>query len=145
MPSILRSILAVLCGALVGGAVILGMELVGTRVFPPPASLAPADPESMRAAMAALPLGAFVMVLAGWALGTFAGAWVAARVAGRSPLGHGLAVGLLFLAAGVANMLSLPHPVWFWVVGVLLFLPAGYLGGRLAAGGGGHRELPAAA
>lgn len=145
MPSILRSILAVLCGALVGGAVILGMELVGTRIFPPPAGLAAGDPESMRAAMAALPVGAFVMVLLGWALGTFAGAWVAARVAKRSPVGHGLAVGVLFLAAGVANMLSLPHPVWFWIAGVLLFLPAGYSGGRLAAGGGGHRELPATA
>src|SRR5690349_6438715 len=119
MPSILRSILAVLCGVLVGGAVILGMELIGVRIFPPPQGLASEDPEVLRRAMEQLPAGAFGMVLLGWALGTFAGAWTAAKVAGRAPLGHGLAVGVLFLAAGVANMLALPHPVWFWIVGVL--------------------------
>jgi hypothetical protein len=83
--------------------------------------------------MAALPRAALLLVLVGWALGTFAGAYVAGRLARRVPIAHGLVVGVLFLAAGVANMLMLPHPIWMWMAGVAAFLAGGYGGGRLAA------------
>jgi hypothetical protein len=43
-----------------------------------------------------------------------------------------MTVGVLVILAAVANMLMIPHPVWFWVVALLLFLPAAYLGGLLA-------------
>jgi hypothetical protein len=76
-----------------------------------------------------------VWVLAGWAIGTLAGAWVTARIAGRRHLLHGALIGGLFLALGVANMLMLPHPAWVWVCGVSAFVLSGYLGGRLATPG----------
>jgi hypothetical protein len=73
-----------------------------------------------------------VAVLAAWGLGTFAGAWVAARIAPGGQLAFGLAIGVVALLAGVAIMLHIPHPLWMWVLGVGEMLPAAYFGARLA-------------
>jgi hypothetical protein len=32
-------------------------------------------------------------------------------------------------------MLAIPHPVWFWVLALILFLPASYIGGHLGQRG----------
>ncbi|MGH9371321.1 MAG: hypothetical protein ACRD15_07315, partial [Vicinamibacterales bacterium] len=68
------------------------------------------DPTAIRAHVAQLPLGAFLFVLGAWSLGSFLGAWLAARLAPRKQLAHGLIVGAPFLAASVANLVMLPHP-----------------------------------
>ena len=134
MKPILRSILAVLLGAIAAGFLILAVEMLGTRLFPFPPGTDVDNPDALRAAMSHIPTGALLLILFGWIVGTFAGAWVAARVAGRAPIGHGLVIGVLYLAAAVANMLAIPHPVWFWALGVVVFLPAAYLGARVGGG-----------
>jgi len=50
----------------------------------------------------------------------------------RGKLVFGLAIGTLGLLAAAANMLMFPHPIWVWVLGVAEFLPAAYLGAKLA-------------
>jgi hypothetical protein len=41
-----------------------------------------------------------------------------------------LAVGAVVLAGVIANAMMIPHPWWFTVLGVLLPLPAAWLGWR---------------
>lgn len=129
-----RSVLAVVAGAFVAGLLIAGVESVSSMVYPLPPGLDLHDSEALRQHVEQLPLGAFLFVLAAWAIGTFAGSWVAARLAGRGKVGHGLAVGAIFLLAGLANLLMLPHPLWMWVGGILAFVVSSYLGALLAAG-----------
>src|SRR5262245_42848382 len=102
MHPILRSVLAVLAGAVVAFVLIAAIEILGGKIYPLPADAD--DPEEMAAAMARAPVGAFLLVLLGWAVGTVGGAWTAARVAGRSHLLHGIAVGALLLCAAVVNL-----------------------------------------
>lgn len=137
MRAVIRSVLAVLAGSMVAGMLIAVVEMIGHLVYPPPPGIDPTDPESLRTVMESLAVGALIAVLLAWAIGTFAGAWLAARVAGRAGSAHGMVVGLLMLAAGVANMLTIPHPIWFWFLGVGVFPLAAWLGGRGAAGGRG--------
>jgi hypothetical protein len=134
-----------LLGALATVAIIMAVEGLSAKLFPLPLGVDPRNPESLKAVMAHMPAGALLLVAAGWFLGTFAGAWVAARIAGRAPLVHGLILGVLFLAGAIANLLAIPHPVWFWVLSVALFLPAAYLGAKLATGrpGQGSSLAPA--
>ena len=127
-----RSILVVLAGAVVAGVLIAAIEAVSSAVFPLPPGLDLHDHEAMRQHIDSLPVGAFLFVLAAWAIGAFAGSWVAARIAARARLGHGLAVGALFLMAGVLTMLSIPHPWWKWVGGIVALGGCSYLGARLA-------------
>ena len=85
----------------------------------------------MRELMATAPVGAFLVVIAGWVLGGVAGGWVTARLAGKANTTHGLVLGALLTLAGVANNLMLPPPVWFWVASLIVLMPAAYLGARL--------------
>jgi hypothetical protein len=131
MPPALRRALAVLAGVGVAIGIVFAVEAINARIYPLPPGTDYSDPEQMRAVMTRLPRAALVIVLLGWGLATVVGAWIAARVAGRRQ-GPAWTVGVVLLAAAVFNLLELPHPFWFWVAGVALFLPAAWLGARLA-------------
>ncbi len=133
MGKVFRGILAVVLGFITMGVMGLIVEMMGHVIFPPPPGLDLHDPESIAAAMKTLPIGALVSVTVAWGLAAFAGAWVAARVAPGGPLAFGLGIGVLGLSAAVATMMMIPHPLWMWVVAVVEFLPAAYLGARLAS------------
>jgi len=136
MSVVIRGIVAVVFGTVVGGMILAAVEALGHRVYPPPPGMNPNDPESIRAAMAQLPMGALLFVLLAWAAGAVGGGWLAALIARRARVRLALLVGALLLAGGVFTLIQIPHPLWFQVVGVLVFLPAAYLGARVATGGG---------
>jgi hypothetical protein len=135
-----RSILAVLAGAVVAFAVIAGLQALGTRVYPPPPDIDFNDRQQVAALIAQAPLGALLLVLAAYAAGTLAGAWVAVRLSGRAPFVHATVIGALFLLASVANLILIPHPPWFAVAALILFLPAAWLAAMM----GGKRGAAAA-
>jgi hypothetical protein len=135
----IRSILAVVAGAVVGFLAIVAVEMVSSLIYPLPPGVEPYDRAALRELMATVPAGALLMVALAHVLGTAAGAAVAARVARRAPVGHAVAVGALFLAAGVGDLLMLPHPAWFWPVDLAMFPLGAYVGLRI-----GHRRPVAA-
>ncbi|WP_205503235.1 hypothetical protein [Rufibacter psychrotolerans] len=128
-----RSILSVLGGAAVGVFTISLVQYLSHQLYPVPANLDPEDLEAASAALANAPTPALLLVLLAYALGSFFGGMVAARYAVHRPVLHALLVGILLLAAGIANLVALPHPVWFTVAAVLLFLPMAYFGGTMSA------------
>ena len=128
---VIRSILAVLAGIAIAGAMIFAAEAAGQKLYPLPPGVDPRDVGALRAVISTLPAGAFVMVLIGWAAGTFAGGFLAAFIARRAPNFHALIVGGIMMAGAIATMIELPHPVWVWIVGLLLFVPAALLGASL--------------
>jgi hypothetical protein len=135
MRSALRSLGAVVAGFITASIVMMIVESVNGRVFYPDLAKAAegvTDRETIRALLAAAPVGAFLVVIAGWILGGAAGGWVSARLAARAGVGHGLVLGALLTLAGVANNLMIPPPLWFWVASLAVLLPAAYLGSRLA-------------
>ena len=132
---VLRSIAAVVLGFVAASPVMMIVEAINGRVLCPELAKAAegvTDRAAIRALFAGAPTGALLVVIAGWILGSFLGGWVAARVAGRAGLGHGLALGLLLTLAGIANNLMLPPPLWFWVAGLVVMLPAAWAGAKLA-------------
>ncbi|GAB2652789.1 hypothetical protein [Arenimonas aestuarii] len=119
---ILRYVLAFLAGAIVAGFVVAGLEALGHAVYPPPVGIDPGDIEQIKAAVAAMPVGALLFVLFAWVAGAYAGGLVAARLApGRRGL-LAAVVGALVLAAVVANLAMIPHPLWFAALGILAVL-----------------------
>jgi hypothetical protein len=123
----LRSVLAVVAGLVLGSALMMGIEVLNSVIY----SL-PTDPEALKASLSSLPTGALLVVLLGWTLAPLVGGFVAAWIARRAPLVHALVVGLFFLAGGIAMLRQLPHPLWFAILGVAVFLPAACAGALLA-------------
>jgi hypothetical protein len=128
MGAFVRSIFAVLTGLLVAMVLLLVVQYASDLLFP-------VDPAIvLTGSTSQVPLGAMILVLAGWAAGSFVGAWLSGRMAGRAPMVHGMLVALLLLTAGVTTLAALPHPLWMWVAGILVFIVLGYAGSRAAGG-----------
>jgi hypothetical protein len=120
MHPLARWVGAIVLGLIVAFAVTFGIELVNSQIFPLPPGTDYRDASAMRAAMAALPERALILVLVGWFAAAVAGSWVAVRVAqgDRKPA---WVLGALLMIAAVANMRLFPHPIWFWVIGIVLY------------------------
>jgi MFS family permease len=131
MRSFLRSAGVVLIGLAMAGVLIAVIEGINSRIYPLP-NVIPGDRESMRNAVATMPSAAFAVVVCGWTIGAFVGAWVAATLADRRPRAHAAIVIAVLLAGGIANMILLPHPIWVWVAAIAGFLVGGHLGVLLA-------------
>lgn len=131
---VVRSVLAVLAGFVVGNVLVGGIEFANFLMFPPPKGLKMEDTAAFEAYVRGLPLTAYLVVVVAWYVGTFAAAWVAGRLAGRAKFAHGVVVGALFLAATLINLRSFHHPLVMWVLGLAGVPAAAYLGSRLAAG-----------
>ena len=135
MRSALRSIAAVAAGFIAASIVMLIIEMINGRVLYPELAKAAegmTDRETIRALLATAPVGAFLVVIAGWILGGVAGGWLTARLAAQGTARHGLVLGALLTLAGVANNLMVPPPLWFWIASLVVLMPAAYVGARLA-------------
>ena len=126
----LRLIAAVVAGVLVGIVVTAGVEMIGHQLFPHAGGLDLHDPAHARTAIASLPAGALWFVVGGWFFGGLAAGWVAGSIE-HSHVAAAIAGGVL-MGACTSTMLSIPHPLWMWVIGVLLPIPSALLGASLA-------------
>lgn len=123
----LRDILAAVTGVAVAIAVVLLAEELNHYIYPPPPGLDLNDPESMRSVVAQLPLGAFVLLLVGWALATLVGAVVAGRIGTAKAWTYPTVVGVVMLAGVASNLILIPHPLWFSIVSPLAILASAWL------------------
>lgn len=128
----LRKILAVVAGLFVAFCLIVVIELVSTLLHPMPEGLDPANAEQFQTHVATLPISAFLLVLTAWTLGTFAGGFVAAKIARSHALLFSGVVGAFVFAATVFTLLEIPHPLWVSITAVLAIPVAAFLAGRLA-------------
>ncbi len=135
MWKLARSVLAVVLGFVAASAVMMTIEAANGKVlYPELGQLAKGvtDRETLRTLLAGAPKGALFMVLLGWSLGSLAGGFLAACIGRNAPTTHALVLGALLTLAGLANNYMLPPPDWFRIATLLAFLPAAYLGAKLA-------------
>jgi hypothetical protein len=127
-----RTILGILAGLVVAWLAMTICEFASLFLHRPPVGLDLRDPQALAAHIAAAPLSAMLVVVVGWALAAFVGAWVAARIA-RHRRAAALVIGLLVLAGVIANIAMIPHPLWMTVAGLALPLPLAWLAARIAS------------
>jgi len=136
MNPILKNVLAIVAGVITGSVVNMAIISMSASVIPPPAGVDVTTSEGLKAAMHLFQPKHFVMPFLAHALGTFVGAWVAARIAANHKMRFALGIGAFFLAGGIASVFMLPSPIWYTVVDLgLAYLPMAYFGGRLVGSG----------
>jgi putative membrane protein (TIGR04086 family) len=131
----LRRVVAILAGLVVGFLVVALLSMVSGMMYPPPPDLNINDTEGLMAHMQSLPPSAFMMIIFAHSLGTFTGAFLASKLARANKFYYGLFVGALFVVASISNDMMLPHPNWMIVSDIICVAIAAYLGGRLGARG----------
>ncbi len=134
MNPIIRNILAVIAGGIVGSVVNMGIIMISGSVIPPPGGADVTTMEGLQASLHLFEPKHFLMPFFAHALGTFAGALVAALIAANHKMLFALVIGAFFLAGGIGNVLLLPSPVWFTVVDLAgAYFPMAWIAGKLVA------------
>jgi hypothetical protein len=121
-----RKVLAVIAGIVGSALVITLIEAMAFVLFPP----GPLDPRS-GVPVNPPPVGLMLCVLVAWAAGAVAGGWTATKIA-RAAHGPALAVGSLQTGACIVNMIAIPSPWWFWVLGLAVSIPLALVGWWMA-------------
>lgn len=124
----LRLVIAVAVGLFAAFLVIAGVEWLSALRYPLPKGLDIADYRAMAAYIANLPTGALINVLVGWALGSMVCGFFIRIISKSKSKTPAYLAGLVLLTTGIVNTFTYPHPVWFMVIGVLLFIPCTLLG-----------------
>lgn len=133
MNPILRNILAILAGIIGGGLLNGGLIHVSDSIIPPPTGVDVTDMESLKTSMHLFGPEHFIFPLLAHALGTLAGATIAAWLAASHQMKIALGIGAFFLLGGIAAASMLPAPTWFVALDLIAaYLPMGWLGGKLA-------------
>lgn len=128
-----RTILAVLVGMLAAMATMQLFEFGSARLHPFAPGADPNDMAAWAAHVAGAPFAALALVVAGWTVGGYAGGLVAALISRRHRRGAALTVGALIVCAVIAVNAMFAHPLWMLIAGLLLPLPASWLGARTIA------------
>lgn len=125
---VFRYVLAVLAGYVLGSAVNMALIMISGSVIPPPDGADLTTTEGLKAAMHLFGPQHFIFPFLAHALGTFAGAWIAAMIAPSKKMVFAFVIAGLFLIGGVASVIMLPSPMWFIVVDLVgAYIPMGYL------------------
>ena len=132
MNPILRNVLAVVAGIIVGGVINMGLIYLGPVIIPPPEGADMTTMEGIKAAMPQMETKHFIMPFVAHAIGTLSGAYTAARLAYSNHFRLAVGIGFFFLVGGVMAAIQLPSPLWFEVFDIVVaYLPMGWLGWKM--------------
>lgn len=135
MPNVLRNVLAVVAGLVIGGAVNSALITISPSIIPPPPGVDVTNMESLAASIHLFEPRHFLMPFLAHALGTLVGALAAYRIALTCKTRFAFVIGGVFLAGGVAASFMIPAPAWYIVADLLLaYLPMAWLAARIGAG-----------
>jgi hypothetical protein len=127
MHPILRNILAIIAGIIIGSFVNMGIIMVSGSIIPPPDGADITTTEGLRASMHLFQPKHFIFPFLAHALGTFAGAFAAALIAANHKTKFAMAIGVFFLAGGIASIFMLPSPAWYTIVDLVgAYIPMAY-------------------
>jgi hypothetical protein len=126
MKKVFRNITAILAGVIIGMVVNMGLIVAGDRLIPLADGMEP-----MNATMWELKYLLFPFLA--HAIGTLAGAYIAARFSSNHHRLFALSIGAFFLLGGTYMVFVLPAPLWFISVDLILaYIPMGWVGWKLS-------------
>ncbi len=133
MNPVLRNILAIILGIVIGSIINMGIINLGQSVIPPPEGTDTTTPEGLKAAIALFEPKHFLMPWLAHAIGTLAGAFIATKTGNPKKIWLGMVIGAFFLIGGISMVIMVPSPTWFTITDLgLAYLPMGWLGSKLA-------------
>jgi len=111
----------------------MSLVMMNGSVIPLPEGVDVTSSESLKASMHLFEAKHFIFPFLAHALGTLAGAWLAAKLATNHKMKFAYGIGVFFLLGGIANIWMIGGPVWFNALDIVVaYIPMAWLGGQLA-------------
>ncbi|HUR99351.1 MAG TPA: hypothetical protein VMZ26_14900 [Pyrinomonadaceae bacterium] len=137
-----RNILAVIAGIVVGSIVNGALINLGHYVVPLPPGADVSTMENLAVAMKSFGPEQFVFPFLAHAIGTLVGAFLAALIAVSHKMKIAIAIGILFLIGGLAAGIMIGSPMWYNAIDfIFAYMPMAWIGAKVAGILRG-RELP---
>ena len=128
----MKNILAVIAGLLVSAIIFSLFEFLSTMLNPLPTEIEMSDKVAMKEYISSLPISAMIIILAGYAIGSFLTGVVIGKIS-KSPLKKlPLIAGSILTIAAFINLVTIPAPVWFMIINILLYIPLTVAGNSVA-------------
>ena len=126
MNSIIKNILALIGGGLVGMVANMGLIITGNQLIPFSENINPMNAMNWE-------IKYFIFPFLAHAIGTLSGAFIAAKFSASYHMLFAICIGIFFLSGGISMVVILPAPIWFIVIDlVFAYLPMGWLGWKIS-------------
>ena len=133
MNSIVRNIIVIIVGILVGGFINMKLIGIGPSIIPPPEGVEMTSPKGLLEGILLLKPKNFIFPFLGHALGTLVGAFIVAKFVESNKFNFALLVGGFFLLGGITMVVMVGGPLWFNVLDLVgAYFPMAWLGHKLA-------------
>ena len=133
MNKIVRNVLAVITGIILGSAVNMGIIMLQGYFIALPEGVDVTNTESLQSSMHLFGPKHFIFPFLAHAIGTLVGAYLSARIAANHKMQFALGIGIFFLIGGISMVFMMPAPVWFVMLDLsVAYIPMGWLSGKLA-------------
>lgn len=123
-----RNIISVIVGLVSAIAVFLIAETINSSLHPIPQTLDYKDSIAVKAFHKNQPLTLWLFVLAGWIIGSALCGFLIKLISKNENKKLPITAGSILTLSAMANFFLLPHPAWFIIVGLLIFIPSTLLG-----------------
>ncbi len=124
----MRKGVAVLIGLITGLVVISLVEHMGQMLFPSVVEIqSETNTQDSVDFLAAIPANRLFFILLSYFLGSFLAGAVSVIIVRQSQIA--LLPGMILFLLGILQVVFIPHPLWFIIFSLSIYIPAAYLGG----------------
>ena len=132
----IRNILAVIAGIVVGSIVNMGLINGGHALIGLPPGADVSTMEGVKAAMQMFEAKHWIVPFVAHAGGTFVGALVATLIAASHKMKIAIAIGVLFLIGGISAGIMIQSPMWYNAIDfIFAYIPMAWIGAKLGGAG----------
>lgn len=123
-----RNIISVVVGLVSAIVVFVIAETINSSLHPAPQTLDYNDSIAVKAFYDNQPLSLWLLVLVGWIIGSVLCGFLIKLISKKENPQLPIIAGSILTLSAIANFFSLPHPTWFIIVGLIIFIPSTLLG-----------------
>ncbi len=123
-----KYVLPVVVGSAAGMILIKMGELMLGKMYTLPEVTDLNNLVPLKAAIMALPVSAFALLLVNYIIASLVSGIASTLVIKRESGVPAIVAGLVLTAGGIANIIRIPHPLWFSIANLLTYIPCAWLG-----------------
>jgi hypothetical protein len=128
-----KRIFSVFVGLVTGIIIVMIGDASIHILFPNPEGINLNHKEAIESFMKSVPTSILIIMLSFWILSSFLGGYVAGKINKTEWKISAIITGSALMIVAILNMLTIPHPMWMVLLSVILYIPASYIGGKLAS------------